>query len=127
MPDRTLNPDDHRTAVVTVFVHKPLEIDEPDWCAGHPDTHPEYKVDISHDGPEHVIAPSGSELFRAFLTQTPFSPRNRAIGLHVEAGVIDGTRTPDEVEQLADDLEAAAVQLRQLGHQLAEVLAGGGR
>ena len=125
MPDRTLNPDDHRTAVVNIFVHKPLEIDEPDWCAGHADTRAEYKVDISHDGPEHVIAPGGRELFRAFLTQTPFSPRKRTVGLYVEVGDLTATYSPQGVGQLADDLEAAAVQLRQLGHQLAEVLAGG--
>jgi hypothetical protein len=116
---------DHRTAVVNVFVHKPLEIDEPSWCAGHPDERAGYKVDISHDGPEQVIAPGGREMFRAFLTQAPFSTVDRTIGLHVEAADITGTHTPDEVEELADALVEAAEQLRALGQQLAAILARG--
>ena len=118
---------DPRTAIVNVFVTKPLEIDEPHWCAGHPDPRAGYKVDISHDGPEHVIAPGGRELFRAFLTQAPFSSVDRTIGLYVETGDFTGTRTPDEVEQLADALVQSAEQLRALGRQLAEILAGGGQ
>lgn len=114
-----------RTATVNVFVRKPLEIDEPDWCAGHPDTHAGYKVDISHDGPEHVIAPGGREMFRAFLTQAPFATTDRTVGLYVEVADLTGTRTPAEVEQLADDLTTAAAQLRELGRELAAILAGG--
>ena len=115
-----------RTAIVTVFVHKPLEIDEPDWCTGHPaDALAEYKVDISHDGPEHVIAPGDREMFRALLTQAPFSSKDRTIGLYIEVADLTGTHTPDEVEQLAADLEAAATELRALGQQLAAILAGG--
>ncbi|MBX9395260.1 hypothetical protein K4749_17065 [Streptomyces sp. TRM72054] len=127
MPDRTFHPDDRRTAVVKIFVHKPLEIDEPDWCAGHHGERAEYKVDISHDGPQHVISPGGRELFRAFFTQAPFSTHDRSIGLYVEVADLTGTRTPQEVEQLANDLESAAVRLRELGHELAAILAGSGR
>lgn len=116
-----------RTAVVNVFVTKPLEIDEPDWCAGRHDDHAQYKVDISHDGPEHVIAPGGREMFRAFITQAPFATIDRTIGLYVEVGDLTGTCTPDEVEQLADDLNTAAERLRELGRELAEILAGGDR
>jgi len=112
---------------VNVFVHTPLEIDEPDWCAGHPDQRAGYKVDISHDGPEHVIAPGGRETFTAFLTQAPFSDVNRSIGLHVEVADLTGTCTPDEVEQLAADLVESAEQLRALGRELARLLAGGGQ
>jgi hypothetical protein len=114
-----------RTAVVNVFVTKPLEIDEPSWCAGEHDQRAGYKVDISHDGPEHVIAPGGRELFRASLTQAPFGTVDRTVGLYVEVADLTSTRTPGEVEQLAADLEAAAEQLRALGRQLAEILAGG--
>ncbi|MFM9694553.1 DUF6907 domain-containing protein [Streptomyces europaeiscabiei] len=128
MEDRTGQPDDHPTAVVNVFVTKPLEIDEPSWCAGHHDNdHAEYKVDISHDGPEHVIAPNGREMFRAFLTQSPFASTDRAVGLYVEVGDLTGRLTPVEVERFADDLTTAAEQLRGLGRQLAEILAGGAR
>lgn len=114
-----------RTATVNVFVTKPLEVDEPDWCVGHPNPHAGYKVDITHDGPEHVIAPGGRELFKAFLTQAPFASTDRSIGLYVEVEDIAGTHTPAEVEELAADLEAAAAELRDLGRQLAEILAGG--
>ncbi|MDK1342262.1 hypothetical protein QNO09_02815 [Streptomyces sp. 378] len=114
-----------RTVTVNVFVHKPLEIDEPDWCAGHPDTRAAYKVDITHTGPEHVIAPGGREILRAFLTQAPFSTTDRTTGLYVALADLTGTRTPAEVEQLADDLNAAAARLRELGHELAAILAGG--
>lgn len=114
-----------RTAIVSVFVHKPLEIDEPDWCAGHTDDRAQYKVDISHDGPEHVIAPGGREIFKAFLTQAPYSSRDRTIGLYIEVADLTGTCTPDEVEELANDLAQAATELRALGRQLAEILAGG--
>ncbi len=113
-----------RTAIVNVFVTKPLEIDEPGWCAGHPDDRAGYKVDISHDGPEHVIAPGGRDLFKALLTQAPFASTDRSIGLYIEADMEPRTCTPDDVNQLADDLIAAADQLRALGRQLAEILAG---
>lgn len=114
-----------RTAVVNVWVTKPLEVDEPAWCTGHSDTRAGYKVDISHTGPEHVIAPGGREMFRALLTQAPFATTDRTIGLYVEPRTDPRTCTPADVEQLATDLEAAAVQLRELGRQLAEILAGG--
>lgn len=115
------------TVTVEVFVHRPLEVDEPEWCAGHDNDRAQYKVDISHDGPEHVIAPNGQELFRAFLTQAPFSSVDRSVGLYVETGDFTGTRTPDEVERLADALVESAEQLRTLGRGLAEILAGGGQ
>lgn len=114
-----------RIAIVNVFVTKPLEIDEPEWCAGHPNNRAGYKVDVSHDGPEHVIAPGGREMFKALLTQAPFASTDRSIGLYIEADMEPRTCTPDEVDQLADDLIEAAAQLRALGRQLAAILAGG--
>jgi hypothetical protein len=114
-----------RTAVVNVLVVKPLQIGEPDWCRGHRDDRADFKTDISHDGPEHVIAPGGREMFRACLTQAPYSNVDRRIGLYIEVADITGARTPDEVEQLAADLEAAATELRALGRQLAAILTGG--
>ena len=113
------------TITVSVFVHKPLEISEPDWCAGSHGDLAQYKVDISHDGPEHVITSGGREMFRAALTQAPFSNVDRTIGLHIEVADLTGTRPPAEVEQLADALIDAAAQLRALGRELAELLGGG--
>jgi phosphoglycolate phosphatase-like HAD superfamily hydrolase len=113
-----------RTAIVNVFVTKPLQIDEPSWCAGHQDDRAQYKVDLTHDGPEHVIAPGGRELFRASLTQAPFASVDRSIGLYVEVADLTRTYTPAEVEQLADDLIEAAAHLRGFGYELAALLGG---
>ncbi|MFI8297308.1 DUF6907 domain-containing protein [Streptomyces nigra] len=114
-----------RTAMVDVFVTKPLEIDEPSWCAGHDDDRANYKVDVTHNGPDHLIAPGGRELFHASLTQAPFSHVDNTIGLYIESIDILGTHTPDEVDQLADALTEAADQLRALGRDLARILDGG--
>lgn len=117
-----------RTATVTVFVHKSLEIDEPDWCTGHPaDALAQYKVDITHSGHEHVIASNGREMFRALIAQAPFASVDRSIGLYVEPTIEPQTCTPDDVEQLAADLEAAATELRAFGRELALILDGGER
>lgn len=113
-----------RTATVLIHVTKPLEIDEPDWCAGHRPDRAHYKVDVSHDGPEQVVTSGDRELFRAFLTQAPYSNVDRTIGLYVEPADLSGTYTPDGVTQLADDLVHAAEQLRRLGVRLAELLDG---
>ncbi|MGX9887329.1 DUF6907 domain-containing protein [Streptomyces sp. NPDC002276] len=112
------------TAIVNVYVHKPLEIDEPDWCKGHADARAGFKVDISHDGPEQVIAPGGEVMFKAFITQAPFASTDRSITLYVEPDFEPRNCTPDDVNQLADELVEAAAQLRVLGRQLAEILAG---
>ena len=114
-----------RTATVDVFVTKPLEIDEPDWCKGHAEDLAQYKVDITHDGPVHTIAPGGREMLRAFLTQAPFSTLNQAVALYIEPYLTPRTCTPDEVDQLAADLIEAAGQLRRLRSELAALLEGG--
>ncbi|MFC8433709.1 DUF6907 domain-containing protein [Streptomyces sp. NPDC057253] len=116
-----------RTATVNVFVTKPLTIDEPDWCAGHPDDRAQYKVDITHYGPEHVLEAHGFQTLRALISSSPFSEHQPGPVLYVEDGNFTGSYTPDEVEQLADALVESAEQLRALGRQLAEILAGGGQ
>ncbi|MFI2202690.1 DUF6907 domain-containing protein [Streptomyces sp. NPDC020192] len=120
-------PNEPRTAQVSVFVTKSLEIDEPDWCAGHTNDRAEYKVDITHFGPEQVIpGPDGGELFRAMLAQAPFAERaSTDVQLYVETGDFTGSYNPDEVSALADALAQAAEQLRALGRELARVLDGG--
>ncbi|WP_330265306.1 DUF6907 domain-containing protein [Streptomyces griseorubiginosus] len=116
-----------RTAVVNVFVTRPLEIDEPDWCAGHPDDRAQYKVDITHFGPEHVLEANGIQTLRAIIASSPFSQHTPGPVLYVENGELTGSYTPDEVEELADALVQSADQLRTLGRQLADILAGGGQ
>ncbi|MFK0154645.1 DUF6907 domain-containing protein [Streptomyces sp. NPDC090493] len=113
-----------RTAIVNVLVVKALEIEEPDWCRGH--DHPgQHKVDISHDGPEHTIAPAGHDMFRAFISQAPFSSADRTTALYIDAVIEPAAYTPEEVEEFADALVDAAAQLRALSRQLARILDGG--
>ncbi|MBN0043101.1 hypothetical protein JS756_03020 [Streptomyces actuosus] len=117
-----------RTATVSVLVAKALEIDEPDWCAGHHDDRAQYKVDITHYGPEHNVAAHDYGLFKAMLAQSPYAERaSRDVALYIEQQDITGSYTPDEAEQLADALVACADQLRALGRELAAILAGGAR
>ncbi|MCI3272131.1 DUF6907 domain-containing protein [Streptomyces cylindrosporus] len=119
-------PDDHRTAQVKVLVTKSLKIDEPDWCVGHAGDRAEFKVDITHYGPEHSIEINGITTCRAMLAQSPYSETSSpAPVLYVEDGDITGSYTPDEVEQLADALTETATRLRTLGRNLAEILDGG--
>ncbi|MEU8713599.1 hypothetical protein [Streptomyces sp. NPDC048663] len=117
-----------RTAHVNVFAIRSIEVDEPDWCAGHPDSRAQFKADVTHFGPEHIIpGPDGGPLLTVMFAQSPYSERSTtAVELHVEVGDIDGSRTPEEVDQLADALVAAAGQLRTFGRELARILAGGG-
>ncbi|MGW1616559.1 DUF6907 domain-containing protein [Streptomyces sp. NPDC002285] len=113
-----------RTVTVNTLDHGPLTLTCPAWCTVEHDDDV-HRVDVSHDGTEHVIAPGGREVLRALLTQAPFSNVDRTAGLYVEVADLAGTRTPDEVEQLADALVESAEQLRALGRQLAALLAGG--
>ncbi|MFI0139649.1 DUF6907 domain-containing protein [Streptomyces luteogriseus] len=115
-----------RTVVVPLLVTKTLEIEEPEWCAGRHGGHPEYKVDLTHYGPEHAIGANGIDLFRAMLAQTPYAERvTTDVVLYVEQQDLTGSYTPDEVEQLADALAESADQLRALGRELAAILARG--
>lgn len=115
-----------RTATVKILVTRPLEIEEPDWCAGHGEAVAQFKPDVTHYGPEHVIEAHGHEVLHAMLAQSPYSEMaSPDLALFVETGDFTGAYSPAEVDELADALEASAVRLRALGRQLAEILAGG--
>ncbi|MFD7791009.1 DUF6907 domain-containing protein [Streptomyces sp. NPDC059759] len=117
-----------RTATVNLLVTKNLEIDEPDWCTGHRIDRAQFKVDISHTGPEHAVEINGFPILVAMLSQAPYAERaSAALCLYVEQADFTGSYTPDEVEQLADALVQAAAQLRGLGRGLADLLDGGGQ
>ncbi|MCF1645977.1 DUF6907 domain-containing protein [Streptomyces indiaensis] len=119
---------DPRTVTVNVLVTKPLEIEEPDWCAGHRDDRAEFKADITHYGREHVLEVGGFPLFRALLAQAPYSQHAPSVpALYVEQLDLTGSYTPDEVEDLADALVEAAARLRALGRELDAVLEEEGR
>ncbi|MGW0495024.1 DUF6907 domain-containing protein [Streptomyces sp. NPDC003007] len=115
-----------RTVQVNLLVTKSLEIDEPDWCTGSHGDGAQFKPDVTHYGPEHVIAADGFPLFRAMLAQAPFAElAPSTVGLYVEQLDLTGSYTPDEVEELADALVEAAARLRTLARELAHILAGG--
>ncbi|MFF5029229.1 DUF6907 domain-containing protein [Streptomyces collinus] len=120
-----------RTATVSLLVIKPLEIDEPDWCAGHPapDTdgaRAHFKPDITHYGPEQVIEINDYRILTAMLAQSPYALRaSRNIDLYVETGDFTGSYAPAEIEQLADAFTRAAEQLRALSRDLARLRDGG--
>jgi hypothetical protein len=65
-----------RTVHVNVLVTKSLEIDEPDWCAD-PHDGAQFKVDITHNGPEiaaRVDTRHGIATFlAAWISQAPYS------------------------------------------------------
>jgi hypothetical protein len=112
-----------RTVTVNVLVTKPLEIEEPAWCAGHRDDRSEFKADVTHHGPEHVLEAEGFPLFRAMLVQAPYSQHAPSVpSLYVEQLDLTGSYTPDEVEELADALVEAAARLRALGRELDALL-----
>jgi len=121
-----------RTAVVPLLVVQPLEIDEPDWCAGHPDidsdeARAQFKSDIDHKGPEHRLTHDGERLWTAFLGLAPYSsiPEARVLGVYVEQGGYARTLDADGLYDLAASFEAHADRLRELADQLAALLNGG--
>lgn len=117
-----------RTAIVNLLVTKTLEIDEPDWCTGHRTDRAQYKPDITHYGPEHIIEINGHQILRAMLAQSPYAQRSpRDTVLYVEEGNFTGSYSPAGIQQLADALIQAGEQLHALGRDLAEILAGGAR
>ena len=116
-----------RTVAVNILTTKAVEIPEPAWCAGHRDDRAEFKTDITHYGPEHVIEAAGIETLKAMLASSPFSEHAPGPVLYIEEGSITGSYTPDEVEELADALVESAAQLRALCRELARIIAGGGQ
>ncbi|MFF7982307.1 DUF6907 domain-containing protein [Streptomyces sp. NPDC007901] len=121
-----------RTVQVGILTVRTLEIDEPDWCAGHPDldsdeARAQFKPDVTHYGEEHVLeAPNGDALLKVMLAQSPYAElAPTTVELYVEAGDYAGGCDPEGIEELADSLVDAAAKLRALGRQLARILDGG--
>ncbi|MGW1617750.1 DUF6907 domain-containing protein [Streptomyces sp. NPDC002172] len=123
-----------RTVQISILTVRTLEIDEPDWCAGHPAVHSDearahFKPDVTHYGPEHVIeAPNGEALFKVMLAQSPYSElASTTVELYVEVGDFTGGCDQEDIEELADALVDGAARLRALGRQLAGILERGGQ
>ncbi|MGW6008649.1 DUF6907 domain-containing protein [Streptomyces sp. NPDC055210] len=120
---------DPRTAMVNVLVTKALAVDEPDWCAGHRDDRANFKVDITHNGPEQLLDFQGEILWTVQLTHAPFAtnPDTRALGVYVEQGGYARTLDPAGLDELADALVEQAAALRTRARELADLLTGGGQ
>lgn len=116
-----------RTATINLLVTKQLEIDEPAWCAGHRGDRANFKVDITHKGPEQTLTFHGETLWTLFLAQAPFASDAdaRSIGAYVEQGSYAATLDPSGLDELADALVEQAAELRSQARHLASLRGGG--
>ncbi|USQ82649.1 hypothetical protein NFX46_02005 [Streptomyces phaeoluteigriseus] len=117
-----------RTVVVPLLVVQPLEIPEPNWCAGHPaidsdEARAEFRTDIDHTGPEHHFDFRGERLWTAMLTQAPHSS-DPHLRVFVEQGNYARSLDPVGLYDLAATLDAHADRLREIADQLAVILDG---
>ncbi|NUQ96395.1 MAG: hypothetical protein HOY79_07445 [Streptomyces sp.] len=117
-----------RTVTLPTEDHGDVTLDEPSWCAGHPDPLPQYRTDLTHYGPEHRLTHSGEALFRLMLAQAPLSERaSRDVEAYVEQTGYTASLDPAGLYDLAAALDSAADQMRAFADQLAAILAGGGQ
>lgn len=122
------------THIVTVptLDHGPVPLVCPDWCAGH-ESEPQYRTDLFHESREQQLdlpVHGGSvELLAVAFEQRPFTNGWMGTTPFVNVG-FSGDYHPvrvDGLEAMADALEQHAATLREYAHQLAVLLAGGGR
>ena len=113
----------NRTVTLPTLDHGIVTLPEPAWCTGHADHRPEYRVDLTHFGPEHSFAFEGEQLLIAKLAQAPFV-EDEATGLLVEQTGYAATLDPTRLRMLAAALTVHAVHLRTLAEQLAAIRAG---
>ncbi|MFE5189203.1 DUF6907 domain-containing protein [Streptomyces sp. NPDC056628] len=121
-----------RTATINLLTVQPLEVDEPAWCAGHPDPDSDeagarFRVDITHDTQPIVFKLDGVPVGEALISQAPFADRGTReiqgfLSLHYGE---DRGRSPAELYDLAAAIEGHADQLRELADRLARILDGG--
>lgn len=114
-----------RTVTVPTLDHGPVTVPEPIWCTGHNDQLVEYRDDIHHTGPEHVIDYDAQALLSAELVEFPFGRRPVPPSVHVEILVSALTLDPPGLEGLAAVLTEQATELRRLALRLAVLRAGG--
>ncbi|MGW3936462.1 DUF6907 domain-containing protein [Streptomyces phaeochromogenes] len=118
---------DPRTAMVELLVVKPLEIDEPEWCAGHDDGRANFKPDVTHLGPEQTLNFRDETLWTLQVAQSPFASDAdaRTIGMYVEQGDYAHTLDPAGLDELAATLVEQACVLRARARELSALLGGG--
>ncbi|MGQ4358885.1 DUF6907 domain-containing protein [Streptomyces sp. SAS_272] len=121
-----------RTVQVNVFVTKSLEIDEPDWCAGH-DDRAQYKTDITHNGPEVSasveIRRGLSDFLTAWISQAPYSelaPEPLPL-LAIEVGGDIINLDPNGVHEFTATVRAHCDVLDRLAGELQRVRESEGR
>ncbi|MFI9063231.1 DUF6907 domain-containing protein [Streptomyces sp. NPDC053429] len=114
-----------RTVTVHTLDHGPVTVPEPAWCTGHPAELAEYRDDIHHTGPEHVVDYDAQALLTAQLVEFPFGLHPVAPSLHVDVTIPGATLDPPALEDLAAILTEQAAELRRLALRLAVLRAGG--
>lgn len=104
----------------------------PDWCAGH-ESEPQYRTDLFHESREQQldlpVRGGTAELLAVGFEQRPFTDGWMGTTPFVNVG-FGGDYHPvrvDGLEAMADALDQHAATLREYAHQLAVLLAGGGR
>ncbi|AVH57871.1 MULTISPECIES: DUF6907 domain-containing protein [Streptomyces] len=120
-----------RTATVNVLVTKPLEIEEPDWCAGAHDR-AQFRPDIIHNGPETVATFDTSlgtiQYMRAWISHAPYgdlAPEPLPI-IAVEIGGDALSVDPDGLRAFVATTRAHLDALDHLADE-AERIRGGGQ
>ncbi|MFG2759497.1 DUF6907 domain-containing protein [Streptomyces wuyuanensis] len=108
-----------RTVTVPTIDHGPLTLDCPDWCVGH-DRRPQYRTDVTHYSPEHLLTHDGQPLLVVVLAQAPFTETgSREVGAYVEQTGASGTYSPVGLDALAATLVEHARELRSIARRLA--------
>lgn len=123
-----------RTITLPTADHGDVTLTCPAWCSGHPDHRPDsYRIDLFHESREQLLdlpVRGGSvELLAVAFEQRPFVEAWPGTTPFVNVG-FSGDYHPvrvDGLEAMADALEQHATTLREYAHQLAVLLAGGGR
>lgn len=119
-----------RTVTLATLDHGQITLPEPSWCIGHGDA-PQYRVDISHTGPDEPLTLSTRTGPAVHLTTAlevrpyacdPFLQRP-FVGVEI-GGDWHPTGLPG-LEAMAARLEAHAEVLRERARQLAALLAEG--
>lgn len=119
-----------RTTVVNVLVTKPLEIDEPDWCADPHDT-TQFRPDITHNGPEisaQFETRHGTlHYLTAWISHAPYAnlqPEPLPV-VAVEIGADAVSLDPDRVREFTATTRAHLDALDRLADECERIRGGG--
>lgn len=115
-----------RTITVHTLDYGPVTVPEPAWCIGHPDDRPaEYRDDVHHTGPAHVVDYDAQAVLSVELVAFPFGLHPVPPSVYVEIVIPAATLDPAALEGLAVILAEQAAELRRLAVRLAVLRAGG--